>query len=80
MTRSSLYGIALLATIATAAAFVPASTYKKGTELSFKFLKDMGLEKPSWLPNFGGDKKEDAAPAEETKAEAEEKETVAKEE
>jgi hypothetical protein len=23
-----------------------------------KFMKDLGFEKPSWLPNFGGDKKE----------------------
>jgi hypothetical protein len=29
------------------------------TVLSMKFLKDLGFEKPSWLPDFGGgDKKE----------------------
>jgi len=32
------------------------------TSLKFKFLKDLGLEKPSWLPDFGGDKKEEEAP------------------
>ena len=30
-----------------------------GTVMHFKFLKDMGMEKPSWLPDFGGEKKEE---------------------
>jgi hypothetical protein len=29
------------------------------TRLEFGFLKDLGLEKPSWLPDFGGKKEED---------------------
>jgi hypothetical protein len=33
----------------------------KPTALQMKFLKDLGFEKPSWLPNFGGEKKEDEA-------------------
>ena len=44
-------------------AFVPA-TYQKSsiaqsstTSLRFGFLKELGLEKPAWLPDFGGDKK-----------------------
>ena len=39
----------------------PASTMQS-TALEFGFLKDLGLEKPSWLPDFGS-KKEDEAPA-----------------
>ena len=31
--------------------------------LQLGFLKDLGLEKPSWLPDFGGKKKEEKAPA-----------------
>ena len=31
------------------------------TAREFGFLKELGLEKPSWLPDFGG-KKEEAAP------------------
>lgn len=53
------------------------------TVLNMKFLKDMGFEKPSWLPDFGGgDKKEGQekvnsdAPVEEAK----ESEPVAAEE
>jgi hypothetical protein len=34
----------------------------KSTALSFGFLKELGLEKPSWLPDFGS-KKEEPAPA-----------------
>jgi hypothetical protein len=47
--------------------------WKANTALQFGFLKELGLEKPSWLPDFGG-KKEDPAPTleEENKEEAEE--------
>mmetsp|Transcript_17882 Transcript_17882/g.49585 ORF Transcript_17882/g.49585 Transcript_17882/m.49585 type:complete len:99 (-) Transcript_17882:351-647(-) len=40
------------------------------TELSFGFLKELGIEKPDWLPDFGG-KKDDAkeAPAADAPAE-----------
>ncbi|KAL3942523.1 MAG: hypothetical protein SGBAC_003299 [Bacillariaceae sp.] len=43
-------------------AFVPASQPGFGrpeTNLSFGFLKELGLEKPSWLPDFGGSKEEE---------------------
>merc|ERR1719443_528185 len=40
-----------------------------GRPKDFGFLKDLGLEKPSWLPDFGGG---DDKPAEEPKAEEEE--------
>lgn len=51
----------LIAAIANA--FVPVAhprlTCSK-TQVQFGFLKDLGLEKPSWLPDFGGNKKEEA--------------------
>ena len=60
--------IATLFLVATAAnAFAPMSrpVHKTTTTtaLEFGFLKELGLEKPSWLPDFGGEKKksEDAA-------------------
>lgn len=41
--------------------FVPMTNNRmtKTTKLSFGFLKELGLEKPSWLPDFGGAKAED---------------------
>ena len=53
-----------------------------------KFMKDLGFEKPSWLPDFGGAKKEgddaskadDAAAKTEEKAESESEPVTAKEE
>ena len=58
------------------------------TTLSMKFMKDLGFEKPSWLPDFGGAKKEDddaskaddAAAKTEEKAESESEPVTAKEE
>ena len=44
------------------------------TSLSFGFLKELGIEKPSWLPDFGK-KKEEAAKAEEAEKKEEESET-----
>ncbi len=43
-----------------------------GRPLGPGFLKDLGFEKPSWLPDFGGG---DDKPAEEPKAEEEAEET-----
>ena len=48
--------------------FAPATSAKPlvrgGKPLQPNFLKELGLEKPSWLPDFGGgDKKEEPAPA-----------------
>lgn len=62
--------IALAASTATCAAFVPvASRRAPQTALAFGFLKELGLEKPSWLPDFGG--KKDEPVAEETASDAE---------
>ena len=46
-----------------------ATTLAPKTVMHFKFLKELGLEKPSWLPDFGGKKEEEAAPAPEAAAE-----------
>jgi hypothetical protein len=44
---------------------------KSSTAVGPGFLKDLGFEKPSWLPDFGGgDKKEEAPKAEATDDEA----------
>ena len=63
----------LLVALVSGAAFVPAtqSTARVSkTAASFGFLKQLGLEKPDWLPDFGGKKDEEApAPAAETPAE-----------
>ena len=53
------------------------------TVMHFKFLKDMGLEKPSWLPDFGGKKEEEepvAVTAEGESTEEGEEEEAAEEE
>lgn len=42
------------------------------TSLSFGFLKELGFEKPSWLPDFGGSKSEDPVSEETEEDEAEE--------
>ena len=45
-------------------AFAPAKTPSTftSTTLQFGFLKELGLEKPSWLPDFGSKKDEEEAP------------------
>ena len=58
--------LASLLLLATAGAFVPSQqrpAFTSSSSLSFGFLKELGLEKPSWLPDFGS-KKEEAPPAE----------------
>lgn len=60
--------------------FSPASNFKtvspSKTSLQFGFLKELGLEKPSWLPDFGGSKKDepvsDAEPTEDEGTDGEE--------
>jgi hypothetical protein len=56
----------LLVAMATAFAPVknrPAAFAATRTEaLQFGFLKDLGLEKPDWLPDFGGKKEEAKKP------------------
>ena len=61
---------ALLATalvLAVANAFAPGNSKAafgvQKTALQFGFLKELGLEKPSWLPDFGGDKAKEEPPA-----------------
>lgn len=44
-------------------AFAPMNTPSRTTALQFGFLKELGLEKPSWLPDFGSKKDEEEAPA-----------------
>ena len=63
----------ILATSATTSAFAPIATPAQqrnlvsagetSTAIGPGFLKDLGFEKPSWLPDFGGgDKKKEEAP------------------
>jgi hypothetical protein len=50
-----------LVSFAAGAAFVPCNkgtTSPSATSLQFGFLKDLGFEKHSWLPDFGGKKEE----------------------
>lgn len=56
------------------------SSVAKKTSLHFGFLKELGLEKPSWLPDFGGAKKEAAPEAEPTEEVAESTEESSDEE
>jgi hypothetical protein len=63
--------ISLLVIVAAVNAFLPVANNGGGgasksssssivnTRLEFGFLKELGLEKPSWLPDFGGKKEED---------------------
>ena len=74
----SLVAVLFVSFIAGTTAFVPQSHNKaasSATTLNMKFLKDLGFEKPSWLPDFGGKKeKEEEAPSEETEEAATETE------
>jgi len=56
--------LVFLATLATAVAFAPSQQPSRSSSLQFKFLKELGLEKPAWLPDFGGKKEEEAPVAE----------------
>jgi hypothetical protein len=52
-------------------AFLPVtSNIGPKSSLAFGFLKDLGLEKPSWLPDFGGNKEKGESSDDNTKAEA----------
>ena len=66
MYRSAALLLLLLAAVANAFVVVPPA--KTSTQLNLKFLKDLGLEKPSWLPDFGGDKEEEKAAADDDEA------------
>ena len=57
-----------LLVLASTMAFAPIqqqrfNAVKTATALEFGFLKDLGLEKPDWLPDFGGKKEDTPAPA-----------------
>ncbi|KAL7556804.1 hypothetical protein ACA910_005240 [Epithemia clementina (nom. ined.)] len=63
MLRTTVAAFMLVALVAGTAAFIAPTahraetTARKSTFLQPKFLKDLGFEKPSWLPDFGGGKK-----------------------
>ena len=62
--RSVLLG-SLFFIVGNIDAFAPAkipSTAISVTSLQFGFLKELGLEKPSWLPDFGSKNDEEEAP------------------
>ena len=62
------YFIALSLFAVSTKAFVPATHQKSSiaqsstTSLGFGFLKELGLEKPTWLPDFGDKSKAPAEP------------------
>lgn len=51
----------MMLVVAMTTAFAPSTPASRGagTALQLKFLKELGLEKPSWLPDFGGEKKDE---------------------
>ena len=56
---------ALILVLGLSNAFVPANQpgfARTQTDLNFGFLKELGFEKPSWLPDFGGKKEEKKEP------------------
>lgn len=76
--------VATLCVLATAHGFLPSMSkntcttgVKSTSSLHFGFLKDLGLEKPSWLPDFGSKKSSEEPNAEATNTEEETDETVA---
>ena len=74
--------VALSLFVGMSEAFVPMNTPSRTTALQFGFLKELGLEKPSWLPDFGSKKDEEEAPgpaAVETEEETEEAEEATEE-
>jgi hypothetical protein len=64
-TRAILFLFVAIVGMTNAFAPIPARNTKVVTTsaLQFGFLKELGLEKPSWLPDFGGKKEEEEAPA-----------------
>lgn len=67
--RSHAFFAVLFFLTGTTQAFVPVNknapsmTVATTTSLGFGFLKELGLEKPSWLPDFGNKKDEEDIPA-----------------
>jgi len=75
--RTVIASLLLLAIASSAFAPTSRPAFAQKTALQFGFLKELGLEKPDWLPDFG--KKEEEPVAEEAPAE-EEGEEAAEEE
>ena len=74
MMRAAVF---LASLFAGATAFSPQaspSSAVRSTKLQFGFLKDLGLEKPSWLPDFGGKDSEEKEPVAVADAEASDEE------
>ena len=73
-----LFASMIVAALMTAAAFMPVvpPSARMVTSLQPKFLKDLGFEKPSWLPDFGK-KEETPAPEAEEDSTEESEETTA---
>jgi hypothetical protein len=64
-TRAIFFLFVAIVGMTNAFAPIPARHTKLATTsaLQFGFLKDLGIEKPSWLPDFGGKKDEEEVPA-----------------
>ena len=83
MSLRALLAAALVLAVATA--FAPSNHHKisfgvQKTALQFGFLKELGLEKPSWLPDFGDKAKEEPPAAEDAAPEEGAEEDAAVEE
>jgi hypothetical protein len=71
MTFRCIVALLLVSSVA-GAAFIPShknTQQASTTALHFGFLKELGIEKPSWLPDFGGKKEETPKAAKETEEE-----------
>jgi hypothetical protein len=72
MTSSIRVLVSLVLLAVAVRGFTPASNFKVSSPtgsmsaLQFGFLKELGLEKPSWLPDFGSKKEEPTADTEAT--------------
>lgn len=74
MSPRTIFTPLLLVAMATAFAPVnrPAFAATRTEALQFGFLKELGIEKPDWLPDFGGKKEEEKEPEAEEETAGEE--------
>lgn len=81
MTTSRITLVAVLSLfVGMSEAFAPMNTPSRtATSLQFGFLKELGLEKPGWLPDFGSKKDEEEAPLPAAEEAAEESEEASEE-
>lgn len=72
MTNSVRTLLSLFSIIVACQGFAPVSkcNIPSSTALQFGFLKELGLEKPSWLPDFGSKKEDPATDVDTTDEEA----------